>query len=111
MPSGGAAGVASAGLARGLRLRPRRSVLASCRAAQAYKVGSTSSVSKVAETSPPITTTASGRWVSAPMACDSAIGSSPSIASNAVIRTVRSRVKLPCSTASISGMPDSRSWL
>ena len=52
-----------------------------------------------------------GRWVSAPMAWLSAIGSKPNIASIAVINTVRSLVKLPSITASTVPMPPSRSWL
>ena len=76
-----------------------------------YSVGSTISVSSVADTSPPMMTTASGLCVSDPMPCDSAIGSSPSIASSDVISTVRSRASAPLRTASISGVPTSRSWL
>src|SRR5213082_2674618 len=44
-------------------------------------------------------TTASGRWVSEPIPWDKAIGSSPSMASKAVMRTVRSRVPAPRMTA------------
>src|SRR5207253_7385537 len=57
-----------------------------------YSVGSTTSTSSVAEISPPMMTTASGFCVSEPMPCESAIGSSPSIASSAVISTVRIRI-------------------
>ena len=70
-------------------------IVGSLRANHAYRVGRTRSVSTVADTNPPITTTASGRCVSAPIACDKAIGSRPSIASMAVINTVRRRVRLP----------------
>src|SRR5207245_5780118 len=65
-----------------------------------YSVGSTTSTSSVAEISPPMMTTASGFCVSEPMPCESAIGSSPSIASSAVISTVRIRISAPRSTAS-----------
>ena len=52
-------------------------------------------VSSVDEIKPPMITMANGRWVSEPMACDSAAGSSPSDARSAVISTGRRR----CETA------------
>ena len=59
----------------------------------------------VAETSPPMMTTASGRCTSEPMPWESAMGSSPSIASIEVISTVRSRVCAPSKTASYGAVP------
>ena len=56
---------------------------------------------RVADTSPPMMTTASGRCTSEPMPCDSAIGRSPSIASSDVISTVRSLVCAPSNTARV----------
>ena len=46
-----------------------------------------------------LTTDASGRCTSEPIACESAIGSNPNIASRLVISTVRSRVCDPSKTA------------
>ena len=54
---------------------------------------------------------ASGFWVSEPMPCESAIGSRPSIASNAVISTVRKRSIAPRSTASRAVAPSSANCL
>src|SRR5690606_35890259 len=79
--------------------------------AHTYSVGSTKSVSRVAETRPPMTTTASGFCVSAPMAVDKAMGRRPNMASRAVIRTVRRRLSEPCSAAIRGGMPEATSWL
>jgi hypothetical protein len=60
-----------------------------------YRVGNTINVNIVAETKPPMMTMASGRCVSEPMPCDSAIGKRPSMASSAVINTVRRGVAAP----------------
>ena len=54
----------------------------------------------MAETSPPITTVASGRWTSAPEPCDSAIGMKPRLATRAVVMTGRSLTSAPSRTAS-----------
>ena len=45
-------------------------------------------------------TTANGREVSAPTACDNAIGNNPKAAINAVITTGRARERAPSRTAS-----------
>ena len=57
--------------------------------------GNTSSVSSVEEIIPPMTTVASGRCTSAPMPVFSAIGTKPRLATNAVMRTGRSRMSAP----------------
>ena len=62
---------------------------------QIYAVGSTRSVSSVADTRPPITTVASGRCTSAPALVETAIGMKPTLATSAVISTGRSRVVAP----------------
>ena len=48
-------------------------------------------MNSVADTMPPTITTANGRWVSEPMACDVAAGSRPKDASSAVIAKDRNR--------------------
>lgn len=75
----------------------------------AYSTGSTSRVSIVEETTPPITTVAKGRCTSAPIPVLSAIGMKPKLATIAVISTGRSRCSAAFWIASISGTPDSRS--
>lgn len=62
------------------RLRPKRE----------NSVGSTNSVRRVEETSPPMTTVASGRWTSAPTPVFTAIGMNPRLATRAVMSTGRS---------------------
>ena len=62
---------------------------------RAYSTGSTSSVSSVAVTRPPITTVARGRCTSAPAEVASAIGRKPREATVAVISTGRSRTSVP----------------
>ena len=54
-------------------------------------------------------TTASGRCTSEPIACDSAIGVNPSMASSVVISTVRRRMSAPSNAALAALMPDRRS--
>src|SRR5882672_4550555 len=76
-----------------------------------YSVGSTTRVSNVAVTRPPITTTARGFWVSEPIPVEMAIGRRPSAASNPVISTVRMRSSDPRITASSGDAPASRNWL
>src|SRR5450830_290832 len=70
-----------------------------------YSEGSTTRVSSVAVTSPPMTTMASGRWVSEPISRDSAMGSRPRAASMAVISTVRRRCIEPMRAASYTVWP------
>ena len=55
--------------------------------------GITSDVSRVEVISPPMTTVASGRCISAPSLVDNAIGKKPRLATKAVIRTGRNRIK------------------
>src|SRR5262245_55402976 len=73
-----------------------------------YTTGSTSRVSNVDVTNPPITTVASGRCTSAPADVASAIGTKPRLATNAVIRTGRNLALAPSITASAQCRPDSR---
>ena len=81
------------------------------RAASAvYSAGSTTSVSNVDETMPPMTTVASGRCTSAPMPVLIAIGRKPRLATSAVMITGRSRRMAAVRTASSTGTPSSRSW-
>lgn len=60
-----------------------------------YKTGRTNKVRSVAETSPPITTVASGLCTSAPELVESAMGKNPRDATRAVISTGRKRVSVP----------------
>ena len=69
------------------------------------------SVSRVEVTSPPMTTTASGFWISEPGPLAVSIGTSPIAAMLAVISTGRSRRIAPSRTTWSSGMPCARSWL
>lgn len=69
-------------------------------------MGRTMSVSSVADTSPPMTTVASGFCTSAPADVDMAMGKKPSEAAVAVIMTGRSRVRMPLVTrCMISDLP------
>mgnify|MGYP006894100693 CR=1 FL=1 len=65
-------------------------------------------MSSVEDTIPPITTVASGRCTSAPAPTLIAIGTKPRLATRAVIRTGRSRVRAPSRIASPTGLP---SWI
>ena len=60
---------------------------------------------------PPMTTVARGRCTSAPVPVASAIGTKPSEATSAVIKTGRKRVSDPSVMASSSGLPSARSLL
>ena len=62
---------------------------------QRYRTGRSTSVSRVADTRPPMTTVASGRCTSAPAPWLMAIGRKPREATAAVIKTGRSRVSVP----------------
>ena len=55
-----------------------------------YRTGRSSRVNKVEVKSPPRTTLARGRWTSAPVDVESAIGMKPKLATQAVISTGRS---------------------
>ena len=70
-----------------------------------YNAGSTTSVRSVDEIIPPMTTVASGRCTSEPMPVFRAIGTKPSEATSAVIRTGRSRVRAPSIIPSLTLMP------
>src|SRR5262249_40947556 len=65
-----------------------------------YKAGSTTRVSNVLDTSPPITTVARGFCTSAPVPVANAMGTNPKEATRAVINTGRRRVMAPCMMAS-----------
>ena len=54
-----------------------------------------------------MTTVARGRWTSAPVPVANAIGTKPSDATSAVIRTGRNRTSAPSRTASDKGRPSS----
>jgi hypothetical protein len=62
---------------------------------RADSVGNTTKVRRVAEIRPPMTTVAMGRWTSASVPVDRAMGTNPSEATNAVIVTGRNRVRAP----------------
>jgi hypothetical protein len=76
-----------------------------------YRIGSRISVSRVEDTSPPMTTMASGRWISEPGPVANSSGTRPKAAMLAVISTGRSRRLAPSTTTSASGRPSARSWL
>ncbi len=61
--------------------------------------------------SPPTMTIAKGRCESEPMACDSAAGSKPSVATSMVIMIGRSRRTAPSIAESSIEWPRARSWL
>ncbi len=63
----------------------------------------------IAPMTPPITTVANGRWISAPMPVLKAIGKKPKLATNVVISTGRNRVVAARCTASSSVNPFARS--
>ncbi len=69
------------------------------------------SVSSVLEIRPPMTTVASGRCTSEPVPVAIAIGTKPSEATSAVMRTGRSRVRHPRRIAASRGSPSRRNWL
>ena len=73
--------------------------------------GSTIRVSRVALIRPPMTTVASGRWISAPVSVAMAMGTKPSEATSAVIATGRNRVMAPSRMASRFGRPSATSCL
>ena len=72
-------------------------------------MGSSTSVSTVAVTSPPITTTASGRWISAPGPVANRKGTRPKAAMVAVSVTGVIRRLAPSRTASCREYPSSSS--
>ncbi len=74
-----------------------------------YSAGSTTSVSRVDEMMPPMTTVANGRCTSAPAPTLNAIGIKPSDATSAVISTGRKRPSAPTVIASSRGRPSLRS--
>src|SRR3954451_2069821 len=65
-----------------------------------YKQGNTTSVNRVADINPPITTVAKGRCTSAPDELDKAIGRKPSEATVAVNKTGRNLTPVPFNTRS-----------
>src|SRR5690606_4270996 len=73
--------------------------------------GSSSRVSAVDETSPPITTIASGRWISEPGPVANNSGTSPPAVIAAVIITGRSRRFAPSTAACAIDMPCASNWL
>ena len=60
---------------------------------------------------PPITTVAKGRCTSAPALVEIAIGKNPNVATEAVIRTGRSRFLAASIAASRGDTPDERFWI
>ena len=70
--------------------------------------GNTTSVSRVEEMMPPMTTVARGRCTSLPVPTLIAMGTNPSPATRAVVSTGRSRVMAPSITASSSALPPVR---
>src|SRR5205823_5514948 len=67
---------------------------------RSYKTGSKNNVRTVEVNSPPITTEARGRWTSAPVDVDTAIGRKPKLATHAVINTGLNLRLAPSTTAS-----------
>src|SRR5207245_6763566 len=96
---GGGRGHGKLGAGAGARLS-RRSFR---RVAQWYVTGRITSVSTAADSVPPTTTTAIGRCVALPMACDSAAGRSPRQARKAVMRTARRQARVPADTPRSKG--------
>ena len=76
-----------------------------------YRTGKTSRVSVVDDTMPPMTTVARGCCISAPVPVESAIGTKPNEATNAVINTGRNRVNAPIWIAWSSGSPSANNLL
>ena len=70
--------------------------------------GNTNSVSTVAVIKPPMTTVASGLCTSAPVPVPIAIGTNPSEATRAVIRTGLTRSMAPSMIALLAGSPSSK---
>ena len=68
----------------------------------------TSAVKSVLVTIPPITTVASGRWISAPALVAIAIGRNPRLATSAVMSTGRMRTSAVNKLASRGDMPSCR---
>src|ERR1022692_1688599 len=64
-----------------------------------------------AEVSPPTMTMANGRCESDPMACESAAGNSPTVATSMVVMMGRSLKTAPSTAASTIERPRARSWL
>ena len=73
------------------------------------RMGSRMSVRAVDVTSPPMTTIASGRWISEPGPSAKSSGTSPNAAMLAVIITGRRRRTDPSKTTSAIGMPPAAS--
>src|SRR2546427_233247 len=76
-----------------------------------YSTGSRTRVSAVELTSPPITTMASGRWISEPGPLASSRGTRPKAVMEAVISTGRSRRSEPSRTTCSMGRPSACRWL
>src|SRR3989304_7948665 len=72
-------------------LADHSSTSARSRSNHAYSNGSNRSVRIVDVIRPPITTVANGRWTSAPVPCESAIGRAPSAPGTARLGTGRGR--------------------
>ena len=64
----------------------------------------------VATIRPPMTTIASGFWTSAPRPVARAIGTKPIAGTMPVIRTARTRSRVPSTIASSTGRPASIRW-
>jgi len=77
-----------------------------CRLITMYSAGKTNNVIKVDVNNPPKTTVASGRWISAPVPSKNNLGSSPNMATVAVIRIGRSRIAAPSRMAASNDLPD-----
>src|SRR5262249_13641017 len=80
------------------------------RASTEYTAGSTRRVSAVEEISPPITTRASGRWISEPIPWESAAGRKPTTATMADTTMGRKRITHPRTMASRGGRPSAWAW-
>ena len=77
-----------------------------------YKIGKTNKVKNVATNRPPITTVAKGFCTSAPEPLLKAMGKNPNDATNAVIKTGRNRILVPCKTIAFKSVsPDFRMLL
>ena len=76
-----------------------------------YSTGSRTRVSAVELTSPPITTMASGRWISEPGPLASSRGTRPKAVMEAVISTGRNRRSEPSRTTCSMGRPSACRWL
>ena len=103
----GEQGAATTGCAELSKLRDYASKAASgsgslspSRAIHTYKVGNKMMLIANAATKPPTITMAKGRWESEPMACESAAGTKPKVATSMVIMMGRSRRTAPSIAAS-----------